>query len=185
MKTVRDGVAFALALALAAVPLSACGSSASDAPSAAGNATETEAATGEEGESAYVANPFIDCDSAYAAAQLAGFEVTFPEAVPGYSERLYQAIEGEMAQCLYYEGDFDTKVLIRKAVDDGTGDVSGDYGEYGQTTSATVGDVDVTERGDDGLVHVAIWVRDGYAFAIDTDEGLEPEVIEQLVAATS
>lgn len=166
-------MAFALAATLAVSSLVACGGSGSG-----------EAATGEkeEAETTNVANPFVDCESAYEASQIAGLEVTFPESVPGYSERFYQAIEGELVQCFYSEGE--SKVLIRKAVDDGSGDISGDYNEYGKTSKVSVGDVEVTERGDDGLVYVAIWTRGEYAFAIDADEGLAPEVIEQLVAET-
>ena len=173
MRDRRRWVTLTLAAALVVGSLVACGGSGSDEP-AAGEA--------EDEPSAYVANPFVDCESAYDAAQLAGFDVTFPESVPGYSERFYQAIEGELAQCFYYEGE--SRVLIRKAIDDGTGDISGDYGEYSEIATVGVGDAKVTERGEDGLVHVAIWTRDKYAFAIDADEGLEPEVIEQLVAAT-
>jgi hypothetical protein len=113
-------VALALAAMLAVSLLVACGGSSS------GGATAGET---EETEPTNVANPFVDCESAYDASQLAGFEVTFPESVPGYSERFYQAIEGELVQCFYSEGE--SKVLIRKAVDDGSGDISGDYNEYG------------------------------------------------------
>lgn len=165
--------ALALAAILAAGSLTACGGSGS------GEAATNEA---EESETMNVSNPFVDCESAYDASQLAGFEVTFPESVPGYSERFYQAIEGELVQCFYSEGE--SKVLIRKAIDDGSGDISGDYNEYGETTKVTVGDVEVTVRGDGGTVSVAIWTRGEYAFAIDADEGLDSSVVEQLVAET-
>lgn len=166
-------MALALAATLAMSPLVACGGSGS------GEAATSET---EEAETTNVANPFVDCESAYEASQLAGFEVTFPESVPGYSERSYQAIEGELVQCIYSEGE--SRVLVRKGLDDGSGDISGDYNEYGETSKVTVGDVEVTERGDGATVSVAIWTRGEYAFAIDADEGLELEVIEQLVAAT-
>ena len=161
---------------LVLLPLAGCGKK--DAPqeedaTAEQTAQEEEAAT-------QIANPFIDCASAAEASELAGFDVTFPESVPGYTGRFYQAIKGELAQCFY--GTEDNKVLIRKGV--GDEDLSGDYNDYADETTVTVGDVVVTERGSDGLVYVAIWTRDGYSFAIDADEGLEPTVIEQLVAAT-
>ena len=164
-----------LAGMLAPIALVGCGSSGGNESAENEPAEEPEAMTG-------MANPFVDCESAYEAAQLAGFEVTFPESVPGYSERHYQAIEGKMVQCFYSEGD--ERVLIRKGVDDGSGDLSGDYGEYPETSAVTVGDSEVTLRGAEGLVHVAIWGRDGYLFAIDADAGLEPDVIQNLVAAT-
>lgn len=148
---------------------------------ACGGSQKSDAGESEEPQ-ATVANPFIDCASASEAAELAGFSVTFPEAVPGYSKRHYQAIEGEMAQCFYSEGD--DRVLIRKAVDDGSGDISGDYNDYSVENDVTIGDVTVTERGDGNLVYVAIWTKDGYLFAIDADKGLNAEAVEDLVSAT-
>lgn len=155
------------------MPLAACGQKEETVES---EQETTEATTD-------IANPFVDCASASEAAELAGFEVSFPESVPGYETRQYQAIEGEMAQCFYYHNN-DTSVLIRKAIDDGSGDVSGDYNEYPSETGVLVGPVEVIERGDGELVHVAIWSREGYLFAIDADEGLAAGVIEELVAAT-
>jgi len=148
------------------VALTACGSS-SDEPAASESQTQ-------------IANPFVDCESASEAAQLAGFEVTFPESVPGCSERLYQAVEGEMVQCIYSSGD--TEVLIRKGM--GTDDISGDYTDYGEVNTVDVAGTEVTEKGEDGLVFAATWVRDGFAFAIDANEGLDAETIGHLAQAT-
>ena len=166
-----------LAGALAPVALAACGAPA--APEA-----EQQETAPEEEPMAGMANPFIDCSSAAEVAKVAGFEVTFPESVPGYAERFYQAVEGQMAQCFYHNGEDGPRVLVRKGVDDGSGDLSGDYGEYSEVKTVDVGGFQLTERGEDGLVHVAIWERDGYLFAIDADEGLEPEVVENLAVAT-
>ena len=173
MRNRNQIVALSLVLALASPALVACGG---------GQAAEQEGSGQSEQQQAGVPNPFVDCTSAYEAAQLAGFEVTFPESVPGYSQRLYQAIEGQMAQCFYSEGE--QRVLVRKAVDDGSGDISGDYNEYDEVSKADVEGTEVTEKGTGGLVYCAIWSKDGYLFAIDADAGLESDVIESLVAAT-
>lgn len=172
MRNRNQIVALSLVLALASPMIVACGGSQASEQEGGGQA---EQQTG-------VPNPFVDCSSAYEAAQLAGFEVNFPESVPGYSQRLYQAIEGQMAQCFYSEGE--QSVLIRKAVDDGSGDISGDYNEYDEVSTVNVEGVEVTEKGTGGLVYCAIWGQDGYLFAIDADAGLESDVIESLVAAT-
>ena len=165
----RACVVVAMAAAVLPAALVGCGSSGASAPSNQGQEAQTN-----------IANPFVDCASAYDAAQLAGFEVTFPESVPGYDQRLYQAIEGKMAQCFYSNGD--KRVLVRKAL--GDEDISGDYNTYSQLNTVPVGELQVTEKGEGGLVHVATWSRDGYSFAIDADEGLEPTVVEWLVEAT-
>ena len=172
MRNRNQIVALSLVLALAAPALAACGG---------GQASEQEG-SGQSEQQTGVPNPFVDCSSAYEAAQLAGFEVTFPESVPGYSQRLYQAIEGQMVQCIYSEGE--QSVLIRKAVDDGSGDISGDYNEYDEVSTVDVDGSKVTEKGTGGVVHCAIWSQGGYLFAIDADAGLESDVIASLVSAT-
>lgn len=169
-----DRRTFLCLLCAAPLALSGCGGT-------QGNDTPETSGGGDE-QMTGVPNPFVDCESAYDVAQLAGFDVTFPESVPGCSERAYQAIAGQLAQCRYSEGD--TGVLIRKGVDDGSGDLSGDYNEYPEEATVGVGDLEVTERGSEGLVFVAIWERDGYLYAIDADEGLDPETIANLVNAT-
>ena len=180
-----------LSMTLAVAPLAACKYNAPDSGEQAGQETQeeqvadeekaaSEEQTSEEQASTGIANPFVDCASASEAANIAGFGVTFPEAVPGYSERVYQAVEGKMIQCFYRQGD--KSVLIRKAK--GTEDISGDYNEYSKTTTATVRDMEVTEKGKDDLVYVATWNRDGFSYAIDADEGLPAEVIEGLVGST-
>ena len=156
------------------ISLGACGGS------GAGDPVE-EGGEG-QGNGTGMPNPFVDCDSAYDAAQLAGFEVTFPESVPDCYERQYQAVEGQMVQCIY-QGD-SQEVLIRKGLEDGTGDLSGDYNDYPQTESTSVNGTEVTLRGSDDLVHVATWERDGYLFALDADTGLERATVENLVSAT-
>lgn len=173
----RSFLTLALGAALTPVTLAACGKAKRSADEWTERAQEQK-----QEQVDNVANPFVDCMSAADAAQLAGFDVTFPEAVPGYPTRMYQAIKGELAQCIYAEGN--TSVLIRKGIDDGTGDISGDYNEYQQVASVQVGDVEVTERGNNNVVYVATWSKNGYLFAIDAEQGLDAETIESLVSQT-
>lgn len=165
----RTRLTLLLSATLAIVPLAACGSSGSGA---AGQGQGQEQQTG-------MANPFVDCETAADAAQLAGFDVTFPESVPGYSNRAYQAVEGKMVQCIYSEGD--AKVIIRKGV--GDEDISGDYNEYASVETAVVRGIDVVEKGDGETIHVATWTLDGHTFAIIADQGLEASVVEDLVVS--
>lgn len=171
----REFMRLLVAGCLVPMSVAACSSSGGD-----DGGTEAEPEAEAPAEETGMGNPFLDCGSAYDAAQLAGFDVTFPESVPGCSERLYQAIQGQMVQCVYSEGD--TKVIIRKGV--GTDDISGDYNDYDSVETVSVGGADVTEKGDGSLVCVATWVRDDHAFAIVADAGLAPEDVEHLVQAT-
>lgn len=163
----RTRLTLLLSATLAIVPLAACGSS--------GSGTAEQSQEQQTG----MANPFVDCETAADAAQLAGFDVTFPESVPGYSNRAYQAVEGKMVQCIYSEGD--ARVIIRKGV--GDEDISGDYNEYASVETAVVRGIDVVEKGDGQTIHVATWTLDGHTFAILADQGLEASVVEDLVVS--
>ena len=133
-----------------------------------------------EEDDAQIPNPFANCDTLEDAAAISGFDMTAPDSIDGYSNRIIQAVENEMVQVIY--GDSDNTVILRKAV--GEEDVSGDYNSYTQTNEAAINNMKVTFKGDNNLVNVAIWTQDGYSFAIDIDgEGLSAEAVTALVQA--
>ena len=41
-----------------------------------------------------IPNPFVDCETMEEAGKLAGFSLTAPESIDGYSDRIIQAVEG-------------------------------------------------------------------------------------------
>lgn len=176
MSVFRRSMSGALSIALLSCALLGCGGS----PATDAAAPAESGSSAVEPEETHLANPFVDCESASEAAQLAGFEVTFPESVPGYSQRSYQAVEGELIQAIYREGD--EEVLIRKGR--GPGDISGDSTEYADVEVVALDDIEVTVKGADCFVHVALWEREGFSYAIVSNEGLETEVVMQLVAST-
>ena len=53
---------------------------------------------------------------------------------------------------------------IRKAV--GTDDISGDYNEYKEENVVKVGELEVTEKGNDGNISVASWTDGTYSYSI-------------------
>ena len=67
-----------------------------------------------------------------------------------------------MIQVLYIHGD--DQVCIRKAP--GEEECSGDYNAYSEEKTVTVGDKEVTLRGNNGKVMVAVWTEDGYSYSI-------------------
>ena len=132
-----------------------------------------------ETETTNMGNPWVDCATLEEAADLAGFSIAVPDRIEGYPNTFIQAVENSMIQVFYCEtdpGDGD-RVLIRKGV--GTEDISGDYGEYPEVETASIHGVDVTLKGEDGLVHTAIWTQGGYTYSISG--GLSREQIEELV----
>lgn len=114
------------------------------------------------GDNTQIPNPFIDCDTLADAAALAGFEITVPDSVDGYEERAITAMENDMIQVLYLHGD--DEICIRKAA--GEEECSGDYNEYSEEKTVTVGDREITLRGNNGRVMVAVWTEGGYSYAI-------------------
>lgn len=119
-----------------------------------------------------IANPFKDCASVEEAGELAGFDFTVPESLEGYGEPSYSAIENDLAQVIYRDGD-DNRLLIRKAA--GNDDISGDYNDYPEINTVSVGGLEVTVKGNDGKMNVAIWTNDGYTFAIMADNAVSWE----------
>ena len=127
-----------------------------------------------------IPNPFVDCKTLDDASAIAHFNMTVPESINGYSERMIQAVADKMIQVLYFDGE--DKALIRKA--EGTGDISGDYNEYAEINSISVGDVKVSTKGNSGMISVATWAADGFTYAIDINNGgMTVETISALVAA--
>lgn len=114
------------------------------------------------GDNAQIPNPFVDCDTLADAAALAGFDIIVPDSVEGYEERTITAMENDMIQVLYLHGD--DEICVRKAA--GDEDCSGDYNEYSEEKTVTVGDREVTLRGNNGKVMVAVWTEGGYSYSI-------------------
>ena len=141
-----------------------------------------EGSSGEAG-AVQVANPFIEASDLSQAADIAGFDIAVPDKIDGYPEIMIEAIEKEMIQVYYYEGEFGEdghkEVLIRKAA--GTDDISGDYNEYSENSTENINGLDVDLRGEGGLIKVASWTQDGFAYAIDSSEGLDRDAIDALI----
>ena len=124
-----------------------------------------------------IPNPFTSRAGLTDAAKAAGFELAVPEKVNGSPRRDIQTIDGEMIQVFY--GDEDDEVCIRKAP--GGEDISGDYNVYTQVKTADVNGTAVTMKGENGLVHLAIWTGGGYTYSISARAGMSEADIIALV----
>lgn len=114
------------------------------------------------GENTQIPNPFVDCDTLADAAALVGFDIIVPDSVEGYEDRAITAIENEMIQVMYLHGE--DEICVRKAATEE--DCSGDYNEYVEEKTVTVGDREVTLRGNNGKVMVAVWTEGSYSYSI-------------------
>lgn len=149
-----------------------------------------------------IPSPFTDCESLEEAVQIAGFDFSAPDTVEGYSQKHIMAVENECVQIIYTNEDkysemsdedlnnVDWKemnferddLLIRKAV--GNEDASGDYNEYSEINTAAVGGLQVTMKGNNGKINVAIWTNSDYTFAIVTSSAISSDEMIELITNT-
>ena len=87
-------------------------------------------------------------------------------------------MDNKMTQIIYTKAD--KNLLIRKQA--GSDDISGDYSQYTETNTAALGSLQVTMKGEDGMVSVAVWTDGGYTFAVDTqDVPMDVDAITALI----
>lgn len=129
-------------------------------------------------ENVLLSNPWQECSSLEEAGKLAGFSFTAPEAVDGFAERYIAAIENDIAQVIFRNGDENT-LSFRKGM--GQTDISGDYRVYEKEENRTVDGETVTVKENDGLAYTVIWTRDGYAYAVSSTTGMDAEQVDHWV----
>ena len=134
----------------------------------------------DESENVQIPNPWQECTSLEEAGKLAGFSFTAPESVDGYTERYIAAIENEIAQVIFSNGD-DSELYFRKGV--GGDDISGDYNTYDVTEEQTIDGHTVLCKGNDGLIYAATWTDGKYSYAVMCNAGMSAEQLSVWVEA--
>lgn len=157
---------------------------------ACGNETKSIGASGSvqsasestDSEQVGMPNPWVEAKDQNDAQEQAGFTIQLPSSLPAeYGAPSFQVIPDDILEA-DYAGDGDAEICIRKAV--GTGDPSGDYNQYSSSRKMTVGDVEVTMKGNDGGVSLAVW-QDGnnaYSIGIYNAAGITAEEMAQMVS---
>lgn len=141
----------------------------------------TQISRSNEEETNGIGNPFVDYDSLETAEKAAGFTLSFPEQMNGYSDVVYQVMDGKMLQIIFQNGE--NQLFIRKEA--GTEDISGDYTEYSEVQTISVGKDEVNLKGDNGTVSTAIWTADGWSYAVMADTPMGAESMTALVEQIS
>ena len=98
----------------------------------------------------------------------------------GYALSYIQALTERGLLEITYENESGDELSIRKAP--GDGDISGDYNDYAQSDTITVSDREVTLKGNDDAVNLAIWAKDRYTYAVSASAGLSAEGMSELAA---
>ena len=144
--------------------------------------TKSGAVDAEDSGATQIPNPFVTCETMEDAVQLAGFDFAIPETLPeGYSKSVILAIEKQMIE-VDYTKDAEQEIYIRKAA--GKDDISGDYNDYPQKSTVTIDGIEVTFKGNNDLVNVALWQAGDYSFAIGANNGglgIESESIRAMI----
>ena len=126
-------------------------------------------------ESVQIANPWVDCKTIEDAQTLAGFDFQLPK-IPGYTVKNISALENEMIQVIYSNGQ--KEVCVRKAT--GTDDASGDYNTYDTSVIKELDGYDVTLKGNDDKFNLAIWTGEEYAYAVSISDALSEDDMTEL-----
>jgi len=129
-----------------------------------------------------IGSPIQYADSLEEACELAGFEMSVPDAAKPYTKVDCTVYDGAMIEVSYMtEDESATGYYIRKAA--GSDDISGDYNEYAAEQTLTVNGVDVVLKGNDGAWNLAIWTKDGYTYAlVACEQSMSLEEISALVS---
>lgn len=129
-----------------------------------------------------IPSPFVSFETLAEAEKLAGFDLTLPSKMPEtYTQKSIEAIENEMIQILFGNGE--NTIVIRKAK--GSDDISGDNNEYSENNTLTVGGLQVAAKGNNGKVNVATWVDGEYTYAVSVgfdETGLDAADISDMVS---
>ena len=74
------------------------------------------------------------------------------------------------------------EVRMRKAK--GDEDISGDYTAYSETGSLTIGNIQVTIKGEHGNTNLATWTDNGYTYSIGvySETGITAEKMSDFIA---
>ena len=122
------------------------------------------------------ANPWTEYASLEEAEEAVGFEIKTPD-MSAFGKEAYSVFAGLNELQIQYG---DQAAYIRKAADDG--DISGDYEEYPYTEELTVGENQVTVKGQDkDNIRLAVWTGGKYSYAVGITEGIPEDGMLELV----
>ena len=132
----------------------------------------------QEGEQ--IPNPWKDYTSIREAEDAAGFSITLPKKISGYKKDAIQAVDGEILQVFYKNGD--KEILIRKAPVEQGKDISGDYNTYDVTQKVSVKGKKgkITVKGTQEKKYLAVWNDGTYSYSVSTSAGMSKKALIKL-----
>lgn len=175
----RNRIAALLLCVSIGATLFACGNETKSIGTSDSEQNASELAASEQTQ---IANPWVEAKDQNDAQQQAGFTIQLPSSLPSeYGAPSFRVIPEDILEA-DYAGTGDGQIVIRKAA--GTEDPSGDYNDYSSSQQVKVGDVDVTMKGNDGELSLAVW-NDGanaYSIGIYNAAGITVEEMTRMVS---
>lgn len=128
-------------------------------------------------------NPMISYKTVEEASKAVSFQVKIPTALKDKQINAVNIISGDLVQLDYADGTCYrvSGASLRKEL--GTGDISGDYNEYANVSTITVGSQSVTLKGDAAGVMLAVWGDDGNSFSIAFEKAVTADTVSTIVAS--
>ncbi len=152
-------------------------------------APTTSAAAAERAEgSVRIGNPFTEVSSVSEAEEMTGFSITVPEAPAEYPDTCVRVMLDSMIEVIFENKAKETADAIEEGYrirkEAGAEDISGDYNEYAEASAVTVEGREVTMKGNDGTVSLAVWTADGYSYAVLAEEHpMTADEMSKIIAA--
>ena len=126
-------------------------------------------------------NPFMDNATLEEAEKNAGFSIQVPDQISGVSAAAFRNLGQKMLEVIYYNGEQEV-ARIRKSHENA--DNSGNYVGYAEIQNKKISDRDVTLKGNDGKVVLAIWSDGAYSYSISLGEqGVSLDEMKTLIEA--
>jgi hypothetical protein len=145
-------------------------------PASAANSAEP---TGQSGEQpVLVCNPMEEIKGVDELKKAVAFELFIPEKLPaGYKIDSTSVISKKIAQIIYTNGD--DRITYR--VSKGSEDISGDYTTYNEAEVIKVNDIEAALKGNNSLINLATWVKDGCAYALSLSPGIDKMTVVSII----
>lgn len=131
-----------------------------------------------------IGNPFTEVKTIEEAEKLAGFSINLPkETFVDNPDIQIRVIKDELIEVSYHGSE--KWIVIRKGLDKGEEDISGDYNEYPEQITNFVNGRDFIFRGQDGKINVVTWKEGDYMYSVNINPGgigIDYDVVIQILS---
>lgn len=131
-------------------------------------------------EIAQIPNPFVSYENIDAAKKALSFNPSVPSYIPtGYEIDEISVIEDNFLQIIY-NNDKGERICYRTAKSNE--DISGDYNTYANEKKITIGDCEITVRGNENISG-AVWISKDITYSILSDKELSEKEIKEIITS--